>query len=277
MAIANNQNEVFVRSGRIEIPMAFIKQEVKPGLIGFNGLIHGEWSKSITKASLKTAALHVDIRSSLFWERTSVDSALKSFDAGWKGCLVKVPVELTAGDHRVKMQVTISLPEGGKDSGYIFAKSSEIVVVEGPTSDKGNKGSSLLPTRAANESIPELWRLVIEPKGPVLEINKDVAELSWRELVADPRFKLAVFPPVLRHILHFLVRNPAERSTWGTRWLELEGIKGRDIPEFDEDKEFADYMEEVEDYIENAANGFLLQVEIPKKFGDSLKKIRGAS
>ena len=175
------------------------------------------------------------------------------------------------------MRITISQPNGDKNSGYIYAKSSEIVVVEGPSRDGGRNGASLLPTRAANDSIPELWSLVFEPKGPVLEINKDISEMSWRELVADPRFKLGVFPTVLRLVLRRLVRQPAERSSWGARWLELEGVKGRDIPKFDEDKEVFDYMQEVDHYIESAVNGFLLQIEIPKRLGVALKKIRGMS
>ena len=273
MTAATIQNEVFNRTTRAEIPISCVRREVKPRSINFKGLIKGEWSSSLEPSELAECVVHVDVRSVLLWKRETVDCPDEVFKKkGWKGCSISVPPELTNRDYRVKLQVTISFPAGHAQAGRILARSSEIIVVEGPEEDNGTLGASILPVRPAADDIPELWRLVMADTGPAVEVSTHVPGLSWKALAVDPRFKLAIFPGCVREILRTLVLNPGYRTTWGARWLDLEGIRGRDLPELEESS-LSDAADELDTFVKEACNALLSQMDIVEKLGNSLESV----
>ncbi len=270
MTAATIQNEVFNRTTRVEIPISCVRREVKPRSINFKGLIKGEWSSSLEPSELAECVVHVDVRSVLLWKRETVDCPDEVFKK--KGCSISVPPELTNRDYRVKLQVTISFPAGHAQAGRILARSSEIIVVEGPEEGNGTLGASILPVRPAADDIPELWRLVMADTGPAVEVSTHVPGLSWKALAVDPRFKLAIFPECVRKILRVLVLNPGYRTTWGAHWLELEGIRGRDLPELEELR-LAEAADHLDAFVQEACDGLLSQMDIVEKLGNSLESV----
>ena len=273
MTAATIQNEVFNRTTRAEIPISCVRRNVKPKIIKFNGLIEGDWSSSLDATELAECVVHVDVRSVLLWKRKTLDCSVEIFKKnGWKGCTISVPPELTNKDYRVKLQVTISFPAGHSQAGRILARSSEIIVVEGPQEAKGTLGASILPVRPAADDIPELWRLVMADSGPAVEVSTHVPGLSWKALAVDPRFKLAIFPECVRKILRALVLNPGCRTTWGARWLDLEGIRGRDLPELEE-LSLSQAADQLDAFVQEACDGLLSQMDIVEKLGKSLEAI----
>jgi hypothetical protein len=274
MNVNSTQNDVFNRTGRLEIPNSHVRRHVD-GQIAFNGLHEGEWSSKIAPSDLDASVLYVDIRSLLFLQRREILNPAQVFDKNWTGCVFKVPGELMNGDYRVKLEVTIAFPAGHSKAGQIIARSNEIVVIEGPEDSEG-EGSSLLPVRPAADHIPDLSRLeVIEPEGPVLYVNSKIPELSWKELASDPRFKFGIFSSCVREILRYLAFNPGSRDTWGAPWLELDGIKGRDFPNLDDVEDFHEASELVTEFVTTACDAFLEQLELPKLFVEALAKREG--
>lgn len=268
--VARQQNAVFNRTKRIDIPVSFVDRGVEPGRIRFNGLHHGEWSSQLYSQELREAVLYVDIRSMLLLKRVTVSDPPQSFDSSWEGCSIEVPHELTNNDYRVRMQITIAFPPNHTDGGKIVARSSEIVIVNGPDQHEGT-GSSLLPVSPSTDDIPELCRLAIsESEGPVLYVNARIAGISWKELASDPKFKLSVFPGCVRDILRFLVFNPGCHSTWGAPWLELDGIRGRDIPDLDSNPQ--NVWKDLNDYVNSASEGLMEQLQLGTRLGEALTR-----
>lgn len=271
MKVADQQNAVFNRTERIDIPDSFIDRDIEPGCIRLKRLRHGEWSSLIDPQHLVESVLHVDVLSLLLWKRSTVLDPNVCFEPAWGGCPMEVPSELTSNDYRVRMQITIAFPKGHADAGRIVARSSEIVVQQGPD-QSGGTGGSLLPVSPATDDIPELSRLAIsENGGPVLCVNAAIAGISWKDLASDPKFKLAIFPDCVKEVLRYLVFNPGCRSTWGASWLDLDGIRGRDIPEIDVLNP-QEAWKDICDYVDAACEGFMEQLQLGNRLSEVLSR-----
>jgi len=170
MTLANQQNAVFNRTKRIEIPSSFVERSVDSGRILFKCLRRGAWSELIEPQALADAVLYIDIHSLLLWKRETISDPRQVFEPGWKGCSVDVPKELTNNDHRVRLQITIAFPSNHEDAGRIIARTDELIVVEGPDQPGGSTGS-LLPVSPTIDHIPELARLAIsESDGKIFAV-----------------------------------------------------------------------------------------------------------
>lgn len=270
-AVRGHQDAVFNRTGRVEIPSSHIRRQMQPSRISFLGLFSGGWSELLEPDTLSHALLYVDIHSLLLTQRTTVSNPATAFEKSWEGVDISVPAELTSGDYRVKLQITIALPEDNPDSGRILARSSEIVIVQGPD-DGGNDGPSLLKVRPSLDPMSDLSRLEIsETEGPILYINKSIPGLSWKELASDPVFKHGIFSTCLREILRHLVIKADSQSSWGAAWLALKGIKGLDVPDV-EDLSVQDAWDEAHDFAESACEHLLEQVELTKRFAEAIAR-----
>jgi hypothetical protein len=193
------------------------------------------------------------------------------FATSWEGIVVDLPVELTSGEHQLKLQITIALPTDHADAGRILARSSEIILVSGPEGADG-QGSSLLPVRPAPDDLPELSRLQIdEMEGPVLYVNTRIAGVSWRDLASDAKFKYGIFPNCVREILCYLVMTPETRSTWGAAWLALDGIRGLDLPEVD-GLPPRDAWQQMNDFADRGCEGLLEQADLTDRFTKALER-----
>jgi hypothetical protein len=268
-AVRSHQDAVFNRTGRVEIPASHIRRHVGIARIQFQGLHRGSWSKSLDEEELAAAILYVDIQSLLLTQRTRIETPIQVFEAAWGGIAVDVPNELTNGDHRVKLQITIALPSDHPQAGRILARSSEIVIVEGPD-DGGGPGPSLLKVRPSPDEMQDLSRLEIsEPEGPVLYVNAGIPGLSWKELASDPKFKHAIFSNCVREVLRHLIMNPESRSSWGAAWLSLDGIRGNDLPDVD-DLSAQEAWREAYDVAETICEHFLEHVELTRRFAEAV-------
>ncbi len=271
--VREHQDAVFNRTGRVEIPSSHIQRKVdlNPTRISLLRLFSGAWSECLDLSLLSAAVLHVDIHSLLLTHRATVSNPAAALEEGWSGVDISVPIELTNGDYRVKLQVTIALPGDHPDAGRIIARSGELVVVQGPE-EGGSDGPSLLKVRPSLDDMADLSRLEItETEGPILYINTSIAGLSWKELASDPLFKHGIFSHCIREVLRHLVVNPDSRSSWGASWLALEGIRGRDLPDIG-DLSVQDAWRETHDFAEAACENLLEQVEFTKRFAEAITR-----
>ena len=275
--IRNSQDAVFNRTDRADIPVSHVRRrKVETGCVWFGGLHRGEWSEHLPPAELSAAVLFVDIQSLLLLQRSQVEKVDPVFNAAWDGLRIEVPAELTGGDYRVTMQITISLPFDHPQAGRILARSSQIVLVEGPDGPGSERGPSLLRVAPAVDELPDLSRLEIsETEGPVLYVNKDIPDLSWKELASDPMFKFSVFSGCVREILRYLVFNPECCGTWGAAWLALDGIKGRELPEVD-DQTPHDAWVQAEEFAAVACDALLQQLDLASRFAQAVAAREGA-
>lgn len=268
MKLLENQTAVFNRTDRIEIPGQFIRPtETKAAEIIFKGLISGDWNSHIEEEQLMNAVLYVDVASILSDTRETITDCMDVFADDWEGRAVRLAPELVSGDHRVRMQVTIALPDSHKDAGRILAKSAERVIISGPDGD-GTGDRSLLDVRKS-EDLSDLYKLDIDStQGPTLLVTATIPQKSWRELAEDPLFQYTVLPGIVRDVLHYLVYHPESRDTWGAPWLEYPGIKGHSIPDIEELIGVGDVIElfnAVDDYVSGATERFIDQQMLGQK------------
>lgn len=269
MTVRKSQNVVFNRTGRVEIPASHVRRRVESSRLYFDGLHRGSWSELLSASDLAEAVLYVDVQSLLLLQRTKVASPPQVFESSWAGIKIDVPAELTNGDYRVKLQITVAFPTDHAQAGRILAQSSEIVIVEGPDAG-GGRGPSLLKVRPATDDMPDLSRLEItETEGPVLYVNANIPGMSWKELASDPRFKHGIFSNCVREILRHLVVNPEGRTTWGAAWLVLDGIRGHDLPDI-EDLSVQDAWKEAHDFADTACEHLLVHVELTRRFAEAV-------
>lgn len=259
------QDAVFNRTGRIDIPLSHIRRKVEQNKFRFEGLHSGAWCENVPPADLEASVLHVDVRSLLLLKRCTIDDVKPVLKPEWEGVDIEVPEEITEGDYRVTMQVAIAFPEHHPDAGRIIARSSDIVLIEGP-GRSGDKGPSLLPVRPDKDGMPDLSRMEIaEDEGPVLYVNACLTGLTWKDLARDPKFRFAVFSACVREILQYLVFNATCRETWGKAWLNLEGVKGREIPEV-EDLPPHEAWNEAVDFASTACEGLVQHLNLADRF-----------
>ena len=135
MNVRDTQDAVFNRTGRIEIPVSHIRRRVLSPGVHFDGLHQGDWSNRIDPTELASAVLYVDLRSLLLLRRECIAQPTRVFSQSWESYIFELPVELTSGEHQLKLQVTIALPADHADAGRILARSSEIILVSGPAGD----------------------------------------------------------------------------------------------------------------------------------------------
>lgn len=269
MTVRKTQDVVFNRTGRVEIPASHVRRKVESSRICFDGLHRGSWSDVLNASDLSQAVLYVDIQSLLLLQRTEVADPSEVFEASWSGLAIDVPNELTNGDYRVKLQITIAFPADHSEAGRILAQSNEIVIVEGPDTG-GGRGPALLKVRPAADDMPDLSRLEItETEGPVLYVSANIPGMSWRELAGDPKFKHSIFSSCVRDILRHLVINPEGRTTWGAAWLTLDGIRGHDLPDVD-DLSVQDAWTEAHDFADTACEHLLTHVELTRRFAEAI-------
>ena len=274
--IRSSQDAVFNRTDRADIPVSHIRRKVETGCVRFGGLHRGEWSEHLSASELAAAVLYVDIQSLLLLHRSQVEEVEPVFNAGWKGLQIAAPAELTSGDYRVTMQITIALRSDQPQAGRILARSSEIVLVEGPDGSGSHGGPSLLKVRPAVDNIAELSKLEIsEMEGPVLYVNKNISNLSWKELASDPMFKFSVFSGCVREILCYLVFNPESCGTWGAAWLALDGIKGREVVEIDGLGPHDAWIQ-ANEFADEACEALLHHLEFATRFAQAVAMQEGA-
>lgn len=259
------QDAVFNRTGRIEIPLSHIRRKVEQNRFRFEGFHTGAWCENLPPSDLEASVLHVDIHCLLLLKRCTIDDVTAVLEADWKGVDIEVPKELTKGDYRVTMQVTIAFPGHHPDAGRIVARSSDIVLIEGE-GDGGEKGPSILPVRPDKEGMPDLSRLEItEDEGPVLYVNACLTGLTWKDLARDPKFRFGVFSGCVREILKYLVFNTTCQETWGKEWLDLEGVKGREVPEVEE-LPIHEAWKQANDFAGTACEGLLQHLNLAERF-----------
>ncbi len=260
----DSQDAVFNRTGRIEIPSSHIRQEANSNKVHFYGLRSGNWSKALDPSTLKSAVLHIDLDSLLLVERRTINDVPSVFDSNWTGTEVELPQEFAAGGRTLKMKLTIALPRSHADAGRILARSSDIVVIDG-IDLTGGKGQTLLPVLPDSSGICDLWRLEIEDTGPVVYVNANIPNLSWKDLASIPTFKFAILASCVKEVLQHLVFHEGCRDTWGKPWLELDGVKARELPEVENcPPETA--WKNANDFAKVACEAFVTSINLKEKF-----------
>ena len=81
---------------------------------------------------------------------------------------------------------------------------------------------SILGVRYSDGLGDEVWRLDLSGNLPLLELNKDLEDLSLREIVrSDPLFISLVLPAVVRQIFAYIVDQGVDASgdDWKSLWL----------------------------------------------------------
>jgi hypothetical protein len=269
------QEIIFNRTGRFDIPASHVRRLPEPGRIHFFGLHRGSWCEKLDEEELRKTVVHIDIHSIMLLKRSSIPDASKVFSNSWKGITILVPDELTNGDHRVKIQVTIAYPSSHQEAGKILARSEEIVILDGPDGP-GSSGPSLLIVRPSPDSMDDLSRLRIDDTdGPILYINTGIPGISWRTLALDPAFKHGIFSSCIREIFRHLAVFIDSRTSWGERWLNLDGVRGLRLPNIEENP-LVDAWQEIEQFADLACERLLTNAKLVEKFSDAIARKGGA-
>lgn len=265
--IRDFQNATFNRTGRRGIPAAAIESEFGSGKVRIRAVKSGSWREGLDDALLAKAQVHFDVSSLLYHVRQTLSNAVGVLDKAWKGVEMVLPPELIEGKYRVKLQVTIVLPRENGDGGRILAQSGTKVVIpgEGDGGEGGDEtGRSLLPVKPRH-GMSELWRLEFTASGPILFVNADLEEISFRELATHSAFKYGILPGALRLIFFRLAMADPDTASWEEPWLRLPGAAGRARPELDE-LEFSEQIAMANEWADEVVAAVSTKAEVVSKF-----------
>jgi hypothetical protein len=265
------QDAVFNQTGRVEIPRSFVKTEVdhRAGTVAFKGLHKGDWSANIPGPVMDAANLHVDVHGNLFGMRQTVQVPRESFAPNWRGVNIQVPPELTSGDYRVRLSVSLALPAEDIDGGRVIAAATDIVVVSGPGGLGQTPGNLPLLPVIGSRDFPDLYKLVIdETEGPRLMVNSGIPGVDMKAVVRQPAVQLGVLSSVVREVMVYLAMNQENAPSWGRAWLDLDGVRGRDLPDI-EGISITPAFKEARDFAESASQAFIQLTDVVRRFAEA--------
>ncbi len=273
MASAPRQSDVLKRTDRRELPVGCVLRSMVVQELRIHGLVGGDWSQGLDRALLSQAWVFADVTSSFHSIRRGRRDALGALGRGWGDLVAELPKQLTSGDHRVRVAVTVALPETHANGGGIVARSPEFVIVEGPKGAAG--GQSILPVRPS-ESLSGLCRLVIEDlDGPVLYVSSRLQGLNWKDVARQPHFKFGVLEGCVRQILLHIACRQESVERWAQAWLQLPGVNGRDLPEL-EGRDLAEAHREAASWAADCTEACMVKLDVADLFAKAVAAGEGA-
>lgn len=120
---------------------------------------------------------------------------------------------------RIRFRVKVTSAEG-QTRGQILAVGNRIQ----PDWKSGNK-ESLLPVRPVPDLEQEVFRLIFEDEGPVLQVNDKLEQ--WRELTrGHPYFVALVYPASIRAVFTYILHEERQLDMenpdhWPNQWLRF--------------------------------------------------------
>jgi hypothetical protein len=188
--------------------------------------VAGKWCERVDASLLQDAVVHFDIRSLLYQERKSRRITDGVLDDGWQGLEIPFQRAVLESGCRVKMEISVCLPEAHREAGRIVASAEEMVILagdDGSDDDDGNGSGSLLSTKP-DRDLKSLCQLDITHTGPKLLVNSAVDGVTWHEIATDPCFKFGLFSACVERVLIHIALS--DHQPWMDGWLELDGVGG---------------------------------------------------
>jgi hypothetical protein len=151
-------------------------------------------------------------------------SVYMRFDFGTKGSITIPPVEerfLADFYDGSPVNFRVKIVDESSEHGQILAEADAIRPVR---DDDDVKGNPLLPVRMVGGMGQEIWRLVWDSRGPIVELNQELPGIKER-LIKETRFRSLILSGVLRevltHVLSFGLDESDEYEEMATKWLKF--------------------------------------------------------
>ncbi len=266
------QNDVLKRTDRRELPVGCVSRSMSGHELRIHGLLAGQWEQGLDRALLAQAWVFVDVTSSFYSIRRGRHDAFEALGREWGDLVVELPLQLVSGDHRVRVAVTVALPETHSNGGSIVARSPDFVAVDGPKGAGGRQ--SILPVRPS-VSVPGLCRLVIEDlEGPVLEISNRLQGVNCKDVARQPFFKFGVLESCVRQVFMHIACRRESVGPWAQVWLQVPGVKGRDLPEL-EGQDFEAAYRAAASWAAECTEACMVKLEVADLFAKAAKAGEG--
>lgn len=160
----------------------------------------------------------------------------------------------------------VKVTSSGDKQGLILAEADSLSPSE-PDQDEHSR-QSILPVRSDKNLDQRIWRLAIEPRGPVLLVNSALGE-KW-EVVRDQAFMTLVMPEVVEAILTRILLvekykddndQDEEAGGWYSQWLRfVRSIPGTTEQPMDDDPDV------IEEWIGQVVGAFSRKQKILDKY-----------